>query len=401
MRVSPQRKGRILQGLPPSPALGVPGHLYEFPGALAPHSETESTISRGAAVALSIPRRPSRETIYIAVVGPGDDATKEETDIARQVGLLLADRHAVLVCGGLTGVMAAACKGASDGGGLTVGLLPGDDRAAGNPYLSVVLPTGIGELRNGLVVGVCDAVIAIGGSWGTLSEIALAIRIGKPTIMIRSWKVEDPVHGRGRDLHREADSAEQAVNDALQLAAERSRKRWWRKRKTRRSHTTGPLPALEQPDSPRIKPRPPRDPNTDSKLQTGAPFADLWHAYERTQQHYEHDLELFSTRMSLFLVVQSALIALLASAIRLGKLSVADRHAVAIFGLALTLGWLLVASSSYMWVKTWRAHMIVLGESLTKKAGVDISSKSFERKARKDIEREARKLKPPTPLLKE
>jgi hypothetical protein len=126
-------------------------------------------------------------------------------------------------------------------------------------------------------------------------------------------------------------------------------------------------------------------------LQTGAPLADLWHAYERAQQHYEHDLELFSTRMSLFLVVQSALIALLASAIRLGKLSVADRHAVAIFGLALTLGWLLVASSSYMWVKTWRAHMIILGKSLDEIVSVDISTKSFERKARKDIEREARK----------
>jgi uncharacterized protein (TIGR00725 family) len=340
---------------------------------------------------LSIPRRPSRETIYIAVVGPGDDATKEETDMARQVGRLLADRHAILVCGGLAGVMAAACEGASDGGGLTVGLLPGDDRAAGNPHLSVVLPTGIGELRNGLVVGVCDAVIAIGGGWGTLSEIALAIRTGKPTIMIRSWKVEDPVHARGRDLHPEVDSAAQAVNDALQLALERSRKRWWRKQRTRRSHTTGSRPAVEQPDTSRIKPRAPRNPNTDPKLQTGAPLADLWHAYERAQQHYEHDLELFSTRMSLFLVVQSALIALLASAIRLGKLSVADRHAVAIFGLALTLGWLLVASSSYMWVKTWRAHMIVLGKSLDEIVSVDISTKSFERKARKDIEREARK----------
>jgi uncharacterized protein (TIGR00725 family) len=342
-------------------------------------------------VALSIPRRPSRETIYIAVVGPGDDATKEETDMARQVGRLLADRHAILVCGGLAGVMAAACEGASDGGGLTVGLLPGDDRAAGNPHLSVVLPTGIGELRNGLVVSVCDAVIAIGGGWGTLSEIALAIRTGKPTIMIRSWKVEDPVHARGRDLYPEVDSAVQAVNDALQLALERSRKRWWRKQRTRRSHTTGSRPAVEQPDTSRIKPRAPRNPNTDPKLQTGAPLADLWHAYERAQQHYEHDLELFSTRMSLFLVVQSALIALLASAIRLDKLSVADRHAVAIFGLALTSGWLLVASSSYMWVKTWRAHMIVLGKSLDEIVSVDISTKSFERKARKDIEREARK----------
>ena len=99
-----------------------------------------------------------------------------------------------------------------------MGLLPGSDRADGNPYLSVALPTGIGELRNGLIVRVCDAVIAIGGSWGTLSEIALAMRTGKPTIVISGWTVDDPIDGRTMDLHQ-AISAEQAVAEALRQAA--------------------------------------------------------------------------------------------------------------------------------------------------------------------------------------
>jgi uncharacterized protein (TIGR00725 family) len=159
----------------------------------------------------------------VAVIGPGDDATQEDADIAKQVGRLLAARDAIVVCGGLAGVMAAACEGAADGHGLTVGLLPGRDRAAANPHLSVVLPTGLGELRNALVVGVCDAVIAVGGSWGTLSEIALAIRNGTPTIVIGGWKVDDLPDRRTGDLYRVA-SAEQAVDKALALAGA-SRKR--------------------------------------------------------------------------------------------------------------------------------------------------------------------------------
>jgi len=150
----------------------------------------------------------------VAVVGPGEEATDEEIDIAKQVGSLLAERGVVLVCGGLGGVMAAACQGASEVGGLTIGLLPGRDRGAANPYLSVALPTGIGELRNGLVVRVSDAVIAIGGSWGTLSEIALARRTRKRTVVIGGWTIEDPAHMRVADLDR-ASSAGEAVAAAL------------------------------------------------------------------------------------------------------------------------------------------------------------------------------------------
>ena len=123
---------------------------------------------------------------WIGVVGPGT-ATDEETAAAREVGSRLAATGAVLVCGGLGGVMAAACRGAAEAGGLTVGLLPGDDRDAANPWVSVALPTGLGEARNVLLVRAAQAVVAIGGGWGTLSEIALALRAGKAVVGIDTW----------------------------------------------------------------------------------------------------------------------------------------------------------------------------------------------------------------------
>jgi uncharacterized protein (TIGR00725 family) len=158
--------------------------------------------------------RPSGTAPYVAVVGPGE-ATEHQTEIARRVGSLLADRDAVVVCGGLGGVMAAACEGAAARGGLTVGLLPGRDRGEANPHVSVVLPTGLGELRNGLVVAVSDAVIAIGGSWGTLSEVALAMRTGKPTVVVGGWEIAAP-EAAGRPSI--AGTAEQAVGEALRRA---------------------------------------------------------------------------------------------------------------------------------------------------------------------------------------
>jgi uncharacterized protein (TIGR00725 family) len=161
----------------------------------------------------TLSRSPGRPAPYIAVIGPGD-AAREETEIARSVGSLLADRGAIVVCGGLAGVMAAACEGASARGGLTVGLLPGSDRSAGNPHLSVALATGLGELRNGLVVGVSDAVIAVGGSWGTLSEIALAMRTGKPAVVIGGWAIAVP-GATAINLPGIAASAEAAVDEAL------------------------------------------------------------------------------------------------------------------------------------------------------------------------------------------
>ncbi|WP_308198829.1 TIGR00725 family protein [Rhodococcus sp. F64268] len=125
---------------------------------------------------------------YVGVVGPGE-ATPEQRRVARQVGGLLAGRRAVVVTGGLGGVMAAASRGAIEAGGTTLGLLPDDDRVVGNPYLTVAIPTGLGEMRNALLVRSSDALVVVGGSWGTMSEIALAVRTGVPVVSIGGWKM--------------------------------------------------------------------------------------------------------------------------------------------------------------------------------------------------------------------
>jgi uncharacterized protein (TIGR00725 family) len=107
-------------------------------------------------------------TRYVAVVGPGEASAEEVAD-AEAVGRGLANAGATLVCGGLGGVMEAACRGASQAGGVTVGILPGLDREAANEWVTVAIPTGLGELRNGLIVRAADSVIAVGGAHGTLS----------------------------------------------------------------------------------------------------------------------------------------------------------------------------------------------------------------------------------------
>jgi uncharacterized protein (TIGR00725 family) len=125
----------------------------------------------------------------VAVVGPGA-ASPEREAVAEEVGRLLARRGAVVVCGGLGGVMEAACRGASREGGTTVGVLPGLDRGAANPFVSVAVATGLGEARNALVVRAADALIAVGGAYGTLSEIALALKAGKPVIGLGTWQID-------------------------------------------------------------------------------------------------------------------------------------------------------------------------------------------------------------------
>jgi len=145
---------------------------------------------------------------YIAVVGPGE-ATAAEVETAMAVGRKLAERGAVVVCGGLDGVMAGACRGVREAGGTSIGLLPGVERAAANPWVTLALPTGLGELRNGLVVRAADAMIAIGGAYGTLSEIALALRTGVPVVGIGTWEIAGV---------RAAVDAQGAVELALRLA---------------------------------------------------------------------------------------------------------------------------------------------------------------------------------------
>jgi uncharacterized protein (TIGR00725 family) len=126
---------------------------------------------------------------YVAVVGAGGDIAADVLADAEAVGAELARRGAVVVCGGLDGVMAAACRGARAEGGVTLGILPGADRAAANPWVSVAVATGLGELRNGLVVRSADAVVAIDGEYGTLSEIALALKAGMRVVTLRSWDI--------------------------------------------------------------------------------------------------------------------------------------------------------------------------------------------------------------------
>jgi uncharacterized protein (TIGR00725 family) len=127
-------------------------------------------------------------TPYVAVVGPGDASTPE-LQAAEEVGAGLAAAGAVVITGGLGGVMEAACRGARSQDGTTLGILPGEDRAAANGWVQVAVATGLGELRNGLVVRAADALVAIGGGHGTLSEVALALRIGRPVVGLGTWDV--------------------------------------------------------------------------------------------------------------------------------------------------------------------------------------------------------------------
>jgi uncharacterized protein (TIGR00725 family) len=128
-------------------------------------------------------------TPYVAVVGPGE-ATAEQLAQARAVGAGLANMGAVVITGGLGGVMAAACQGAAEAGGVTVGILPGADRAAANRWVGIAIATGLGELRNGLIVRAADSLIAIGGAYGTLSEVALALKTDVPVVGMGTWELE-------------------------------------------------------------------------------------------------------------------------------------------------------------------------------------------------------------------
>ena len=127
---------------------------------------------------------------YVAISGPGDGAQPQDLADAGFIARELARAGVIILCGGLGGVMGAAAQGAAQGGGISVGLLPAADRTQAHHALTVSLPTGMGELRNGLLIRAADAVVVIGGSWGTLSELALAVRTGVPVVTLRSWAVD-------------------------------------------------------------------------------------------------------------------------------------------------------------------------------------------------------------------
>ncbi len=151
----------------------------------------------------------------IGVIG-GATPTKEEIVTAEAVGHALAKAGAALICGGLGGVMEAACRGAKSAGGLCIGILPGTDRREANPFVDIPIVTGIRCARNVIITRTAQAVIAVGGSYGTLSEIAFALSFGTPVVGLGTWKVERDGHARAPIVY--AAAPEEAVERALALA---------------------------------------------------------------------------------------------------------------------------------------------------------------------------------------
>jgi uncharacterized protein (TIGR00725 family) len=149
----------------------------------------------------------------VAVSGGGASPPEDALAAAEEVGRRLAEAGIVLVCGGLGGVMEAAARGAAGAGGEVIGILPGDDPAEANPHCTHVVATGVGHARNLAVVASADAVIAIGGEWGTLTEIAFARRLGRPVVALKTWTV------RGIGPMSEAPGIEPASNPAEAVAA--------------------------------------------------------------------------------------------------------------------------------------------------------------------------------------
>ena len=130
--------------------------------------------------------------VYVAVVGSGV-ASGELYEQAREVGGLVAGRGGIVVCGGLSGVMEAAARGATEEGGVAIGVLPDEDRGRANEFLSYSVATGAGQARNLAVVCSGDVVIAVGGEYGTLSEVGLALKMGRPVVSLGSWDLGDHV----------------------------------------------------------------------------------------------------------------------------------------------------------------------------------------------------------------
>jgi uncharacterized protein (TIGR00725 family) len=149
-----------------------------------------------------------RYVLYVAVVGSGV-ATDELYEKAREVGRLIAERGATVVCGGLSGVMEAAARGATEAGGMVIGILPDEDRRRQNGYLTYSVATGAGQTRNLAVVCSGDVVIAVGGEYGTLSEIGLARKVGRPVVVLEGWDLGEHVSA--------ASSPKEAIEAAFRL----------------------------------------------------------------------------------------------------------------------------------------------------------------------------------------
>ena len=145
---------------------------------------------------------------YVAVVGSGT-ASGDLYEQAREVGRLVAERGGIVFCGGLGGVMEAVARGATEAGGMAIGILPDEDRRRANAYLSFAVATGVGQARNLAVACSGDVVIAVGGEYGTLSEVGLALKVGRPVVSLASWDLGEHVVA--------ASSPEEAVGAAFGL----------------------------------------------------------------------------------------------------------------------------------------------------------------------------------------
>ena len=151
--------------------------------------------------------------LIVTVIGAAI-CTPEQSKTAETVGRLLAESGAILACGGRGGVMEAACRGATQAGGFTIGFLPGIDPREGNPYLTAAIPTGLGHARNAIVVQAGQAIIAIGGGYGTLSEIGMALKSGRRVIGLGTWRATN-ADGQSLGLI-EVRTPEEAVDLALE-----------------------------------------------------------------------------------------------------------------------------------------------------------------------------------------
>jgi uncharacterized protein (TIGR00725 family) len=145
---------------------------------------------------------------YVGIIGAGE-CTESTYKTAQSLGFEIGRRDWILVCGGLGGVMEAAAKGCTEAGGTTVGILPGSKRDSANPYIRIALPTALGEGRNLLVVRTSDVLVSIAGGYGTLSEIALALKVGKPVIGLETWE-----HIQGIQYVSRLDEVIERINEA-------------------------------------------------------------------------------------------------------------------------------------------------------------------------------------------
>lgn len=183
---------------------------------------------------------PTKQKIVIGIIG-SSSVTQEEDLLAQEVGKRLAKEGVIIICGGLGGVMESSCRGAKEasglsqplraGAGLTIGILPGTSVKDANPYIDIPIPTGIGEARNLIIIRTSSSLIAIGGGYGTLSEIAFALKLGAPVIGLKTWELEKislpglSVEGLGKkpiNIYK-VKTAEEAVAKAIELAKKHTR----------------------------------------------------------------------------------------------------------------------------------------------------------------------------------